>query len=123
MPSFLTPDSRPRRGWHPSRWPSQSWRPARMVTLFDPFHRLTAFPGNLVSHGAGWILVRPWIPVAGDALAHLHHREHPAHFDRAELAFSSHHRYRVARSAHIHHVAHSFSSHAHVAGKQRADLS
>src|SRR5438067_12156883 len=38
----------------------QSWRPARMVMLFDPFHRLTAFPGNLVSHGAGWILVRPW---------------------------------------------------------------
>ena len=64
------------------------------------------------------------VVVPRQSLSHLHHREHAAHLDRAELALPGHHRQRVVGQRHFHfpHVGHAAFAHHHVVRHQLGDL-
>src|SRR5262245_33599816 len=66
------------------------------------------------------------VVVGGEALAHLHDREHAAHFDRAERAEARHHRQRVVGRRHLHgpHLGHAARAHRMIVATHDArDLS
>src|SRR4051812_29663002 len=58
-----------------------SWGPSGMLMVLHLALRSAGLVADLVGHRAGRVLVRARVPIAGNAFAHLHHREHASHLD------------------------------------------
>src|SRR5262245_10723376 len=108
--------------WHVHSWHVQSWS-LSFAWLPRGFAGLRY--SDLMGDGSGWIFVRAgiFVVVGRKSLAHLHHREHAAHFDRSELTGAGHHWQRVVGKRHLHlgHHPHAVRAHCHGARRRTFD--